>query len=195
MCLAVGVASIAFDLIVSVIETVKMFMIIKLSGHPVIKDVNEAINSEDPYDAMDHVTDNIRKDPDVLGGRMAAMILKQRLKKERSLPECIRIFEEMCSEHISGEKIIFECGPLKDEKDKYSLCLIRDYPVTGGRRCRVFMSLIYKLSDVNSQITKNVTDSDIDSDIYEYVRDSDIFKIADDDKMRDVRTGFELLEQ
>ena len=192
ICLAVGVAFVVFDLLVSVIETVKMFMIIKMSKHPVIRRVNEAINSDDPMGEMDKLTmEGFDQDEDVAGGKLAAILLRQRAKMAKTAADHVEIFEQMCDEKIPGEVLIMECGPVEG-KDEYAFCLTRKYPVMGGNASySVFMALIYKLNDENREIIEEIRSDEGDEAFFDRVVRSEGFAYADSNRIMDTRFGAE----
>ncbi|MBO4241747.1 MAG: hypothetical protein IKT14_06745 [Clostridiales bacterium] len=189
-CFAVGIALVAFDFIASVIETVKMFRIIKMGGHPVIEQVNDAINSEDPYGAMDKVMENRSGDVDVAAGKMACVILKDWTKNDRVTSECVDKFEKMCGEYIAGEKKILEYGPVKDSSS-YSFCLMRQYPLADGTQMRIFMALVFKASEEFSSLRGSFSSDELDEEFFSHVRSTEIYSILSSREFTSRQIGFE----
>gem|GEM_PF-3290872 len=191
-CFAIGIALIAFDFIASIIETVKMFRTLRMSDHPVISDVYKAINSEDPYGEMDKVVGDLNSDVDVVGGKLAVTILNSWIQKsEKTVPSCVDKFESLCQEPMPGEVVSLEYGPISDEDGKYSLCLIREYPVSGGRRVRIFMAMIFRTAEDISSLKGSFDSGSIEEDFFTYLRESGIYKRMSSEKIIDVRNGFE----
>ena len=190
MCLAIGVALIAFDLIVSIIETVKMFLIIRNSKHPYIRGVNDAINSDDPYGNMDRLTGALPDDPNVAGGKLAPIFLKQSLKNRHDAASCVEGFRNMCAEKVPHEVFIMQYGAVEDAKNKFSCTLIRKYPVSSGKVCHVYMSMIYDLRGLE-EFTGSVSSTEVEGDFFDHVIGTEVYKALVDHKMKDLITGFE----
>lgn len=191
-CFAIGIALIAFDFIASVIETVKMFRTMRMSDHPVISDVYKAINTDDPYGEMDKVIDGLNSDPDVAGGKFAVAIMNSWVSKtEKTVPSCVEKFESLCHDPMPGEVLSLEYGPVSDEAGKYSLCLMKEYPVTGGHHVRLFMAMIFRQTDDISSLKGSFDSNSIEGDFFACVRDSEIYKRLSSEKILDVRNGFE----
>ena len=97
-----GLALIIFDLIVSVIETVKMIRAIDVSEHPAIQDLKRAMDGKSSGSFVSNIHST--------AGRVCEYYLKQRIGKDSDVSECIKVFEDMCrsEDSIKEDMLLFE---------------------------------------------------------------------------------------
>lgn len=127
-CLAVGVAFIAFDFIVSVIETVKLHFTLQNGGHPAIEDMRDALNSADSEEAVQKMLDQIENNPDSLHARTGRYFLQGKLKDDSTAEDIVAAYEELCKDE-ELPNLTYACNC---DNDEFVFSMTRDYENSEG---------------------------------------------------------------
>lgn len=113
--LAVGVAFLAFDLIVSVMETVKCLSVVKDGDDECSKLLYSGLRSNTPYEDIAKLVESLTGIPewpyDRPGNRYLPLAgeLKEALPEDVTVKEAVRIFKEITDAHIKeGENIEYD---------------------------------------------------------------------------------------
>ena len=179
-----GLALIIFDLIVSVIETVKMIRTIDVSEHPAIQDLKRAMDGKSSGSFVSNIHST--------AGRVCEYYLKQRIGKDSDVSECIKVFEDMCrsEDSIKEDMLLFESGVYRD-KDTYTFSLTRQYPNGEGEYFQIYMNLKFDIRDDLRLLRESVWNEDMNIDFFEYVRKSESYKLIKNLKIRDIEIGLD----
>ncbi|HAW15962.1 MAG: hypothetical protein IJ869_03910 [Clostridiales bacterium] len=185
MCLALGVAFIAFDLIVSILETVKMFRTINAGGHPAIEDLKEALNSYDSDEAMRKYAEEIENNPEAMSARVGRYFLQERLKEGCSAEDIVSAYEELCKDE-DEPNLTYDCLIQGNDLCFY---MTKDYIKEDGEFFQLRTVLKF---DIPQKKTFECLLSDKDKKAFlDGVRNSKGYKYAMENKGRDLEIYIE----
>lgn len=191
ICLIIGAALLMFLFIISITQVVRTFSVMRTSDHPFMKDVYRAMNGRDPYTEIGKMSDDdMRDNLDVAGGRFATVFMRQRLNNTTAIADFVDVFETFCKEKMPREELVYEYGPSKQNDKEFVLCLTREYPVEGGKKCQLFLAAVYYTDDENRNLSGVIRNSELETDFFDAVKESEGYKYAEQYQFNDVRTGF-----
>ena len=174
------VAFLAFDIIASIIESIKLFFHIrrvKDREYPLAED-------KDGEKKLYYDPENPRS----IRGRMWEKELREKLNNDSSLEECVAAFEEMCEDikdelaarQESGEEswedesdlLFFEVGTFHLTGDGFSISLSRQYPDGEGEYFQLCMEMIFDPNKENYRLFESTNSDRVKGDFFEHVRAS-----------------------
>lgn len=177
ICLGIGIGLIVFDFLVSLIETIMIFTTTKNSTTPIMKDLNDAINSEDGMSAMDSFLEKYSL-PTGNGTPIQTTeerYLRTHLDDSSTVEDCVRVFKEMCEFPIDDDLLLFEC--YVDPYDNYVFSLIRQYPNGEDEYYQLCLMLKFEVTKENRKLTESIWNDRV-PDFWEYIRNSKAYEYA-----------------
>lgn len=119
--------------------------------------------------------------------------LKERITDKMSLEEMVAIFEDLCREPIDDEMILFEVGTFTSISDKpfFQLSLVRQVPNEDEEFYQVHLDIFYEASRENKIFSESTWDEDLEENIFDYIRNSEVFAYAKDQKYQEVKIYLE----
>lgn len=183
MCLAIGVALIAFDFIVSIIESIKIYSSVKNSQKPIMKDLNRVLDGDtaDAHDAIGSLLDKYGLPGGNGNGNMnqtnEERFLRANLDNDSTAEECLRVFKEMCEMPIDDDLLLFECCGEIFSNDRFIFSLVRQYPNGEGEYYQLHVTMEFELDKENRRIVETVW-SDSVPDFWKYIENSKAYKYA-----------------
>ena len=119
--------------------------------------------------------------------------LKERITDRMSLEEMVAIFEDLCREPIDDEMILFEVGTFTNVSDKplFQLSLVRQVPDEDEEYYQLHLDIFYEASRENQIFSESTWDEDLEENIFDYIRNSEVFAYAKDQKYLSVKMYLE----
>ena len=119
--------------------------------------------------------------------------LRERITDKMSLEDMVAIFEDLCREPIEDEMILFEVGTFTNvsEKPLFQLSLVRQVPNEDEEFYQVHLDIFYEASQDNQIFSESTWDEDLDENIFDYIRNSEVFAYAKDQKYLSVKMYLE----
>ena len=119
--------------------------------------------------------------------------LRERITDKMSLEDMVAIFEDLCREPIEDEMILFEVGTFTNvsEKPLFQLSLVRQVPNEDEEFYQVHLDIFYEASRENQIFSESTWDEDLEENIFDYIRNSEVFAYAKDQKYQAVRIYLE----
>ena len=110
--------------------------------------------------------------------------LRERITDKMSLEDMVAIFEDLCREPINDEMILFEVGTFTNVSDKllFQLSLVRQAPNEDEEFYQVHLDIFYEASRENQIFSESTWDEDLEESIFDYIRNSEVFAYAKDQK-------------
>ena len=187
VCRIIGAALIMFVPIVSLIQSIRTFTVMKNSDHPFMKEINKAMNSNDPYGNIGKVVDEHSiPDENIAGSRIAPYFIKSTLSRFATIEECIDYFERTWEEKIPGEEFIFQYG-VTAKPSEFILCFTRQFPSADSKQTGVIhASVVYTL---DTDLKGEIRSSECEENFFDAVRQSEACKAVQGLQIQDIRTG------
>lgn len=119
--------------------------------------------------------------------------LKERITDKMPLEDMVAIFEDLCREPIDDEMILFEVGTFTSISDKplFQLSLVRQVPNEDEEFYQVHLDIFYEASRENKIFSESTWDEDLEENIFDYIRNSEVFAYAKDQKYQEVKIYLE----
>ena len=110
--------------------------------------------------------------------------LRERITDKMPLEDMVAIFEDLCREPIEDEMILFEIGTFTAISDKplFQLSLVRQAPNEDEEFYQVHLDIFYEASQDNQIFSESTWDEDLDENIFDYIRNSEVFDYAKEQK-------------
>ena len=110
--------------------------------------------------------------------------LRERITDKMPLEEIVAIFEDLCREPIEDEMVLFETGTFTTISDKpmFQLSLVRQAPNEDEEFYQVHLDIFYEASQDNQIFSESTWDEDLDENIFDYIRNSEVFDYAKEQK-------------
>lgn len=110
--------------------------------------------------------------------------LKDRITDKMPLEDMVEIFEDLCSVPIEDEMILFETGTYSAVSNKplFQLSLVRQAPNEDEEFYQVHLDIFYEASQDNQIFSESTWDEDLDENIFDYIRNSEVFDYAKEQK-------------
>ena len=110
--------------------------------------------------------------------------LRERITDKIPLEDMVAIFEDLCREPIEDEMILFETGTFTTISDKpmFQLSLVRQAPNEDEEFYQVHLDIFYEASQDNQIFSESTWDEDLDENIFDYIRNSEVFDYAKEQK-------------
>ena len=119
--------------------------------------------------------------------------LRERITDKMPLEEMVAIFEDLCREPIEDEMVLFETGTFTTISDKrmFQLSLVRQVPNEDEEFYQVHLDIFYEASRENQIFSESTWDEDLEENIFDYIRNSEVFAYAKDQKYQEVKIYLE----
>ena len=119
--------------------------------------------------------------------------LRERITDKMSLEDMVAIFEDLCREPIDDEMILFESGTFTSISDNplFQLSLVRQAPNEDEEFYQVHLEIFYEASQDNQIFSESTWDEDLEENIFDYIRNSEVFAYAKDQKYLSVKMYLE----
>ena len=119
--------------------------------------------------------------------------LRERITDKMPLEDMVAIFEDLCREPIDDEMILFEVGTFTSISDKpfFQLSLVRQVPNEDEEFYQVHLDIFYEASRENKIFSESTWDEDLEENIFDYIRNSEVFAYAKDQKYQEVKIYLE----
>ena len=119
--------------------------------------------------------------------------LRERITNKMPLEEMVAIFEDLCREPIDDEMILFEVGTFTNVSDKplFQLSLVRQVPDEDEEYYQLHLDIFYEASRENQIFSESTWDEDLEENIFDYIRNSEVFAYAKDQKYLSVKMYLE----
>ena len=119
--------------------------------------------------------------------------LKDRITDKMPLEDMVEIFEDLCSVPIEDEMILFETGVYSaiSNKPLFQLSLVRQAPNEDEEFYQVHLDIFYEASQDNQIFSESTWDEDLEENIFDYIRNSEVFAYAKDQKYQAVKIYLE----
>ena len=110
--------------------------------------------------------------------------LRERITDKIPLEDMVAIFEDLCREPIEDEMVLFETGTFTTISDKpmFQLSLVRQAPNEDEEFYQVHLDIFYEASQDNQIFSESTWDEDLDENIFDYIRNSEVFDYAKEQK-------------
>ncbi len=187
MSLAIGLALIVFDLIVSVIETFKRLSAIKSESTPIMKDLNQALDEDNDGDGTEGFQDKYGLPVVNSNARQTneERYLRTHLDDGSTVEDCVRVFREMCEMPLDDDLLLFECNSLSPYEERFMFSLVRQYPDGEGEYYQLRVLLEFEPDNINRRIVESKW-SDTVPDFWQYIENSKAYKYACNHKAKRV---------
>ena len=119
--------------------------------------------------------------------------LKDRITDKMPLEDMVEIFEDLCSVPIEDEMILFETGTYSAISNKalFQLSLVRQAPNEDEEFYQVHLDIFYEASRENQIFSESTWDEDLEENFFDYIRNSEVFAYAKDQKYLSVKMYLE----
>ena len=119
--------------------------------------------------------------------------LRERITDKMSLEDMVAIFEDLCREPIDDEMILFEVGTFTSISDKplFQLSLVRQVPDEDEEYYQLHLDIFYEASRENQIFSESTWDEDLEENMFDYIRNSEVFAYAKDQKYLSVKMYLE----
>jgi len=119
--------------------------------------------------------------------------LREIITDKMSLEDMVAIFEDLCREPIDDEMILFEVGTFTNVSDKplFQLSLVRQVPDEDEEYYQLHLDIFYEASRENQIFSESTWDEDLEENIFDYIRNSEVFAYAKDQKYLSVKMYLE----
>ena len=119
--------------------------------------------------------------------------LREIITDKMSLEDMVAIFEDLCREPIDDEMILFEVGTFTSISDKplFQLSLVRQVPDEDEEYYQLHLDIFYEASRENQIFSESTWDEDLEENIFDYIRNSEVFAYAKDQKYLSVKMYLE----
>ena len=119
--------------------------------------------------------------------------LRERITDKMSLEDMVAIFEDLCREPIDDEMILFEVGTFTNVSDKplFQLSLVRQVPDEDEEYYQLHLDIFYEASRENQIFSESTWDEDLEENMFDYIRNSEVFAYAKDQKYLSVKMYLE----
>ena len=119
--------------------------------------------------------------------------LREKITDKMSLEDMVAIFEDLCREPIDDEMILFESGTFTSISDNplFQLSLVRQAPNEDEEFYQVHLDIFYEASQDNQIFSESTWDEDLEENIFDYIRNSEVFAYAKDQKYLSVKMYLE----
>ena len=95
ICIPIGGAFIAFALLASIIDVIRMAHAMNTSDHPALADIRKAMNAADAEAEMDKLVAQYGEDPGLIEARSARFYLQERLHDGCSFEDVLQAYESL----------------------------------------------------------------------------------------------------
>ena len=119
--------------------------------------------------------------------------LREIITDKMSLEDMVAIFEDLCRDPIDDEMILFEVGTFTNVSDKplFQLSLVRQVPDEDEEYYQLHLDIFYEASRENQIFSESTWDEDLEENIFDYIRNSEVFAYAKDQKYLSVKMYLE----
>lgn len=119
--------------------------------------------------------------------------LRERITDKMPLEDMVAIFENLCSNPIEDEMILFETGTFTTVSDKplFQLSLVRQAPNEDEEFYQVHLDVFYEVSQDNQMFHESTWDEDLEENIFDCIRDSEVFAYAKEQEYKAVKIYLE----
>lgn len=119
--------------------------------------------------------------------------LREIITDKMSLEDMVAIFEDLCREPIDDEMILFEVGTFTNVSDKplFQLSLVRQVPDEDEEYYQLHLDIFYEASRENQIFSESTWDEDLEENFFDYIRNSEVFAYAKDQKYLSVKMYLE----
>ena len=121
--------------------------------------------------------------------RQSLEFLRERITDKMPLEDMVAIFEDLCSDPIEDEMILFETGTFTTISDKplFQLSLVRQAPNEDEEFYQVHLDIFYEAGQDNQIFSESTWDEDLEESIFDYIRNSEVFAYAREQEYQAVK--------
>ena len=115
--------------------------------------------------------------------------LRERITDKMPLEDMVAIFEDLCSDPIEDEMILFETGAFTSISDNplFQLSLVRQAPNEDEEFYQVHLDIFYEAGQDNQIFSESTWDEDLEESIFDYIRNSEVFAYAREQEYQAVK--------
>ena len=125
--------------------------------------------------------------------KQSLKFLRERITDKMPLEDMVAIFEDLCREPFDDEMILFEVGTFTNVSDKplFQLSLVRQVPGEDEEYYQLHLDIFYEASRENQIFSESTWDEDLEENFFDYIRNSEVFAYAKDQKYLSVKMYLE----
>ena len=201
-CLAIGLAMWLVDLVLSVVEQLRIRKAaLSESDNPEFNEIMDAFyGSDDPHAITNWVEDKLKNDPEYAARREEAerqqaesqeklhclvvyRTLREKVRDGMTLDELIDTFEEMCTLSVGEpDDLLFETGTYSFTGEKlFHFDLVRQFEfLSGDEYVQLHLTVLYAPSAKTALLTKVHWGKPGDGRFFQTVRSSIVYKTVKD---------------